>query len=434
MTTNILSPTVAPWRDAIEPVTTGPVLVATDGSEASEAAMAAGAMIARATGAELEIVSAFESGSPLLVAPELAHAMLAAEKAAYERHLERLARQIRTHLGVDDPLVHVVDGRASQVVPRIAGERRAALIVAAYGEHSMVSRILGTETPLRIARVADAPILCVPPGFVQLPRVVVIAVDLGVECVRAAAAARPLLGSATQIFLVHVKPKERLDMPADLFSEWEQWYERELSDAFARVTESLGVAADVSVTTAVRRGGTGREILTFAATAHADLLVAGHGHRSRFERFFGGSVASQLFRGAQCALLLAPDVLPESHLPFGEPGTTTELLDDRAGWLDALVRFSGRNAGCLVTVELHDRRLGAQIVAQRFRLSGVDYDWRDDAVELVLGGAVTGERHFAHVVRGPTSIAIQRGRDGRDRALCIESVDGQLLVLLGERG
>jgi nucleotide-binding universal stress UspA family protein len=265
-----------------------------------------------------------------------------------------------------------------------------------------------------------------------MPRVVVLAVDFGAECVRAAAAARPLLVNASHVYLVHVKPQERLDMPADVLSEWERSYETELGDAFLRIAETLGLAPDVGVTTVVLRGTPARELLDFSTSTHADMLVAGHGHRSRLERLLGGSVASQLFRGAQCALLLAPDVAAESRLPAPSPGGSTERLSERDRWPLELRRFTERNAGRHATVEIDDPRIGAQVVAHDFPFQGADYDWRDDAVEVVLGGERGTRGHFTHVVRGPASISIQRGPDGRDRVLRVERGEGQMMVVLEE--
>ncbi|HYD51566.1 MAG TPA: universal stress protein [Gemmatimonadaceae bacterium] len=432
MTTNTYSPAAGPFAAQVElGAVTGPILVATDGSEPAEAALTAASVIARATGATVEIATVIEPANPPLMAPELAQAMIEVQEAEEQRRDERIKRQLHTHLGPTGVRIHVAHGRPSTVIPQIAKGRQAAMIVTAFGQHSIMFRILGTETPLRIARTADTPVLCVPPGFARMPRVVVVAVDFGVECARAAAVARPLLSQATHVYLVHVKPKERLDMPADVLAEWEHAYEAELTDAFARASETLALSPEVGVTTAVLRGTPARELLDFAASTHADLLVAGHGHRGRLERLLGGSVASQLFRGAHCALLLAPDVVPDAHLPYGAAGGMTETLHDRARWLTELLRFTERNAGRIARVEIDDPRLGAQVVAHRFPFRSVDFDWRDDAVEVMLGG--TDERsHATHVVRAPASISIQRTPDGRDAVLRVEKEEGQLLLYLDE--
>jgi nucleotide-binding universal stress UspA family protein len=432
MTSNVFSPATHAFAAPAEAATVaGPVLVATDGSDAADPAMDAAAMIARATGATIEVVSVVEPLPPV-VGGELAKSLVQAAEAEERSRAQRVERQARARLGDVSPRLHVLHGRPAIAVPHVARERNAALIVAAYGKHGLVQRILGTETPLRIARTADVPVLCVPPGFARLPRVVVVAVDFGVDCARAAAAARPLLSSATQVLLVHAKPEGRLDAPASLAEEWERAYERELQDVFARIGEILALPPDVSVTTVVQRGAPGRVILDYCESVHAELLVAGHGHRGRLDRLLAGSVASQLFRGAQCALLLAPDVRPAPRVPASREHLSTETYTERARWLGELVRFTDRNAGRMATLEVDDARLGSQVVAHGLPFTGVDYDWRDDAIEVILGGGSADAARCNHRVRDPVSIAVMRGADGGDRALRIERLAGQLLLVLAE--
>ena len=141
----------------------------------------------------------------------------------------------------------------------------------------------------------------------------------------------------------------------------------------------------------------------------------------------GGSVASQLFRGAQCALLLAPDVDSGASLATLHD-LQTETLVQRTRWPADLLGFTERNAGRAATLEIDDARLGAQVVARGYPLSGVDYDWRDDTVELSFGDPVSGRPHFTHMVRGPISIEIQRDAARRDRVLRVARAEGQSLL------
>ena len=411
-------------------VGTGVVLVATDGSPSSEVALTAAEIIARHTGSAVEAISALEPVTAPLLAPELAGVMGEAQMAEESRRVAQLEAQVARHAGDagEWPLL-VRHGRPASVVSRAARERNAALVVTGFGAHGIVSRMFGTETPLAIARSADVPVLCVPAGFARMPRVVVVGVDFGNECLRAAAAVRPLLDEATHVYLVHVKPKDRLDMPVDVSTTWEHMYELETQESFQRVTETLGLRPDVGVTTAVLRGAPARELLDFTAAVRADLLVAGHGHRGRWERLAGGSVASALFRGAQCALLLAPHGLPVAMLPSA-PRESTELLLDRTRWPFELRRFAERNTGRMATVEVDDVRLGAQIVARNYPFVDADYDWRDDSVELSFGEPEHGRGHLTHVIRGPVSVAIYSGADGRDLVLRIAREEGQTLLSL----
>lgn len=410
----------------------GPILVAIDGSESSEAALMAASLVARSIGAEVEVVSVLEPIVLPLHAPESMAPLLQVQDELEAERERRIAAQVRRHAGPDAQWpTHVEIGRPAVTVAEVARRRTAGLVVTGFGQHNIMVRMFGTETPLKIARVAEVPVLSVPEGFTRLPRTVVVAVDFGRECVRAAAAARALLAEVEHVYLVHVKARDRLDMPANVLSEWERVYEAEMNDAFARVTESLALPADVGVTTAVLRGTPARQILSFTGSTSADLLVAGHGHRGRIDRLIGGSVASQLFRGAQCALLLAPD----SHWGTSVATTfylETESLGERTHWPTALLRFTERNAGRPATLEIDDVRLGAQVVARGYPLAGVDYDWRDDTVELSFGDPASGAPHFTHMVRGPVSIEIRRDASRRDRVLRVARAEGQSLVSLDD--
>lgn len=430
MTINTYSPATGAFVAPPARGSSGVILVATDGSAASEVALTAAEMIARRVGVPVETVTAVE---PLAMPPSFPGTLVIpaeVERTVLAERRDRAETQARRHADGGRPWpAHVELGGAAEVIGRVATERGAGLVLAGFGRHSLLMRMVGTETPLKVARRVDAPVLCVPAGFARLPRTVVVAVDTGSECVRAAAAARPLLAETTRVFLVHVKARDRLDVPASVLSEWERSYETELRDAFTRVTESLGLPPDVDVTTVVLRGTPATELLGFATSAEAELLVAGHGHRRPLERLVGGSVASRLFRGAQCALLLAPDVTPLATIRDA-PETVTEVFEHRMHWPMELVRFTARNTGRPATLEVDDARLGAQLVAHRYPFLGADYDWRDDAVELSFGDPGARRGHLTHVVKDATSVSIQRGPGPNDRSLRVAREDGQVLVLL----
>lgn len=421
------SPAVAPsGADApgAPPAARGIVLAAVDGSVASDGALVAAALIAGATGAPIEVVSAVEPmsyplGEVVLPRQEIEQALEAERRMLAES-------QVRGQTGPEEPWpIHVMVGRPADVVSRVARARAAALVVTAFGRHGILARVLGTETPLRIARVCDVPVLCVSPDVARLPHVAVVAIDFGDECLRAAAAARPLLEQATAVHLVHVRRNERLDLPSTTLAEWERLYDGQLDDAFARARRALALPPAVAVSTARLRGDAAPQVLEYAASVHAELLVAGHGHRGPLERLFGGSVASRLFRGAQCALLLAPDAPPALRL--GLPGASTVELTDRARWLDELARFTEHNAGRLAMLEIDDTELGSQVVARGIAFRGADYDWHGDAIELTFGGSGPAGAHLAHVIRGATSIAVQHGREA-DRVLRVGHDHGQALL------
>jgi nucleotide-binding universal stress UspA family protein len=252
--------------------------------------------------------------------------------------------------------------------------------------------------------------------------------------VRAAKAARSLLRDASEVHLVHVKPPPPPDVDLASWTAWEPGYDAEVATAFDRVRAALALAPEVACSSSIIRGNKARAVLDFAASVHAELLVAGHARRSRLDRLIGGSVASQLFRGAQCALLLAPDAPLRAPTDAAAPIAgiaDTEVDADRANWPMELLRFTRRNAGRPVTLEIDDVELGAQVAARGYPLLGADYDWRDDSIEIALGDPA-GRGHFSHVIRGPVAVSILRARDGRDRVLQVRRASSQALVTLHE--
>lgn len=406
---------------------TGIVLAAVDGSEASDAALVAATLVAGATGAPIEVVSAVEPMSQAHPIGEVVIPHRELEQAVASERRVLAEAQVRAHTGPEEPWpLHVMVGRPADVVARVAQARGAGLVVTAFGRHGILMRMLGTETPLRIARVTDVPVLCVPPSFTRRPRVVVVAVDFGDEVVRAAAAARPLMAEATQVYLVHVRAADRIDLPLATLTEWERLFQAELADTFSRVSAQLGLPPSVTVMTTRLRGDAAMQLLEFAGSEHAELLVAGHGRRGRLERLLGGSVASRLFRGAQCALLLAPESAPALRL--GAPGASTEEYRDRGRWPAELARFTEHNAGRLATLEIDDAEFGSQIVARGLAFQGIDYDWHGDAIELTFGEVGPDRPHLTHVVRGATSLAVQHGPGPADQVLRVGRDGGQALL------
>jgi hypothetical protein len=99
----------------------------------------------------------------------------------------------------------------------------------------------------------------------------------------------------------------------------------------------------------------------------------------------------------------------------------------RAQWAQCLEAFSDRNAGRMVTVEEDLSDLGAAPAAVNARLAGIAYDRHDGSVQIMLGG-VADMRHQTVVAQGVLGVDTLVTSAGRDVALRLAVLEGQVLV------
>jgi nucleotide-binding universal stress UspA family protein len=135
-----------------------PVVVATDGSQGAEAAVAAGARVARTLGTRAVLVYVRPSLGPLgdpyyqeKLTEQMGHA-----RAALDRAHELLAEE-----GVDAD-EEILEGSAADRVVELARARNAPLIVVgSRGLGAVAGALLGSVSSAIIHR-ADRPVLVVP--------------------------------------------------------------------------------------------------------------------------------------------------------------------------------------------------------------------------------------------------------------------------------
>jgi nucleotide-binding universal stress UspA family protein len=408
----------------------GPILVASDGSASADGAFVAAKLLAAATSAGVQVLSVLEA-VPLIVPSAEALVSPVDLSASFEERRRHTLNDQMARVGTAGASwnADVQFGRPAAMIAEVARARQVRLIITGLSHHDLLERLFAGDTPVQVARLADAPVLAVPPGFARLPRTVVVAVDLTSSSVRAAAAARPLIAEATTVYLVHVEP--RYDLPTEAWTAWDREYEELEGDAFAQVRAALELPADIGIvtTTLSSIGNPAKEVLRFAESVGADLIVAGHSHRSLADRILGGSVASRLYRGATCAILIVPDARPTPAVRPRSLGST-ESVDDPSQWPALFRTFNDRNTARRVTLEVDDAELGAQAEARDYPLLGVDYDPSDGSVEIMLGDFPPGRRHLTHVVRKAVSVDVLRDPDGKDRVLHISREGGQTLLTL----
>ncbi|HEX6965246.1 MAG TPA: universal stress protein [Gemmatimonadaceae bacterium] len=411
------------------PPTTGPIIVATDGTEASDAAIVAARLLAASTNAPLQVVSAVEPITPPLfstdAAPLLADVTTprrAAQRDAIHQQLQRLVQP------PGDCSVTMFDGEAAPVLAKAAHDRHARLLVLGRGRHGVMGRLLIGETVLRVLQLADVPVLAVEPGLAALPQRAMIAIDFSPCSIYAARVALSIIDPNATVYLVYVTP--RLEQLAPAFEQLEE-HDAQIQAAFAQLRRELG-AEHMRIEPVTIRGHLGRALVDFASSKNVDLVASGtHGY-GFFNRLILGSVATQLVRGAQCSVLAVPGSAAVRAAAHGEarPGRTRSLPRD--AWPHELELFSRDNASRRCRLEVDDRDLGAQAVGTDLPLAGATYDHHAGEVQFVFGSSGRLGRSLSHVVPDVTAIDIQSDTDGRARALHVATERGSTLVTFAD--
>ncbi|HJR65317.1 MAG TPA: universal stress protein [Gemmatimonadaceae bacterium] len=293
---------VYPW------VLTGPILVATDGGETSNAALRVAEAIARDHGLSVQVISVLEPLASMyapvdglmIALPPTIDDMTRAELRWREVH-DRVRKTLRT---ADSWKVQVKVGQVAASIVEAATEIDASLIVLGLGKHRPIDRLLGDEIAAQVARRASCPILAVPSDATAPLRRAVVGMDFSRASVRAARAAVTLTTPPGHVWLAHVKAP--LEIPTEAYEGGMMIYKQGVLAAFKKIEERLENVDLLEVRPVILEGKAAEELLAFAASHRADLMVTGAHGRTLVERMLIGSVTTKLLRAARCAVLVIP--------------------------------------------------------------------------------------------------------------------------------
>lgn len=207
-------------------------------------------------------------------------------------HYELVRAQVHRVLGESaDVWIEVRRGYPPAVLASYAEAHRATLLVAGLGRVDVLQRLLGDESALRLARMAQTPFYAVGTGRPTPPQRVVVATDFSASSMRAARLALALASPAGEILLAHVcTPAGRLASDGSLRRQAEL-----LQDGFSG-----------RITPVELRGDAASELLGLAKATDADAIALGaHGHGA-VVRCSIGPVATRVVRCAPCSILLSP--------------------------------------------------------------------------------------------------------------------------------
>jgi len=264
-------PSVLPER-GVRASSAAPVIIATDGQEQSDAALAIGRLLAESNDA-FRLVTVLKT---LPIVPEVPLPVPIDVENARRAEAKREVSVQAMRVWEADADVELHEGDPAMVISRLAHQAGAALIVAGLGRHRVTDRVFGDETALRLIRASDVPVLATAPGLRRAPRRIVVAVDFSETSLRAARLAIDVAAAGATIYLAHVAPRD-----SSLY-DWKGWgstYKHGIGDALQKTRDQLRVPADMTVQNVLLQGDPATELLAFATSVNADLIATGsHGH------------------------------------------------------------------------------------------------------------------------------------------------------------
>lgn len=408
-----------PWREA--PPTTGPLLVATDGSVASDAALRAARAISSVTGQSVTLLAVH---APLpMMGPEV---QIAGSLNVDGERREALQSQVEEQLervGVSEPWPEqVVTGYPAATIANFAKNIDASLIVMGLGGHDLFERIFGDEMVLQVLRIGTVPVLAVAEDFTELPSQALAAIDFSASSGRALALGGRLVKAGGTITLAHIVPADR----DPYWSTADAGYVGSVGRALDRMVADAEFGDSVLCERKVLTGDPAKRLQELAGRKRADLIIAGSHGLGFLSRLLIGSVSTRLLRKAGCSILIAP--------PFDGPGFVEELSEEHGRfvfyeWTERLEEFTRRNAGRFARLEVIDPDIGAQVEENHAPFVGASFDPRDGRVHIMFGGR-DGGGHLTRSIGGVTAIQLLRDRTGGDVFLRVAHGRGQTLLTL----
>jgi len=399
-----------------------PVIVASDGSDTSLAAIRLADLIQQRSGCTIRVFSALEP-LPIVVPPsDGMNFHVDWEKVREKGRRDTVTQQLEAlNTGSNWP-VDISFGHPCEAIAAYAREHNAGLIIAGSNKHGLIDRMLGEDTAVDIASISEIPLLIASSGIARLPQRIIVAMDLHPDTMQNLGQVLSIVADAKAVTCVHVQADDefvRLNWP-----HYDSEYQFATSERFASVQKSL-LSAGLKAHLVSVHGDAAKEITDFANRAEAELVTVGITRKPGKTKAIGGKIPQRVIRQAGCSVLIVPTLIrpaPGTRIP-----SATEVITDSRAWDSALREFTLRNAGRIGSLEVDDPEIGANVEARNYPLIGVDYDHRDDCLTIILGDVHGTERHLTRTIAKPKAISILNGKRG-DAALCVTHNGGQTLM------
>ena len=276
------------------------VLVATNGSPASGAAVRVASHLARLRGVRPTVVRAYQSSPAPFLSPPVPVPAVDHEATTRASAYEELQRVVPEEPGWP---VRVAVGAPQHVIVARARAVDAALLLMGLRKGDPLQRAFGTELLLQVIRHSRCPVLATTASMHALPARVVVGLDIDAPNVRVAQAAAAVAAHGASVELVFIGvPRQRATDP--LFDdEAHAWH---VAESFRRLREQLASRADLQVRTTVLTGVTGDALRDVAMATRADLVALGTGRQRFMERLLFGSITARDLREERWSVLAVP--------------------------------------------------------------------------------------------------------------------------------
>jgi nucleotide-binding universal stress UspA family protein len=285
------------------------IVVATDGTDEASGALHIAEALSHRHGAAVEVISVQE--------PVPMHGVVYAETAGLslaelnEAGRAALQARVQTQLasaghGVAAWPLTVELGAPAPTILRFARAKGATQIVLGLGRHAVADRWFGSETALRVMRLAHVPVLAVPAGTRTLPKTALVAVDFSDFSRDAAETALQIVHPEGTLHLAHVLWKPFGETAWVDGEYWPETQRQRLRGQLEELAHRLESAHGVGVETHLLEGDAARETRHLAELLSADLIAAGSHGAGFFSRLLMGSVSTHLVRSATRMVLIAP--------------------------------------------------------------------------------------------------------------------------------
>jgi nucleotide-binding universal stress UspA family protein len=298
--------TTGAWYPPAGRQPSGPILVATDGTSAGEAAFRAASSIAGNLHSTVQVMVVVEPLPVIVPEPSAVMEPLVASPELLNVVRDRVVAQLGKLAPKGfDLRVEVEYGRPSAEIVAKARDRKAQLIVIGLVHHGVVDRILDGDTALEVVRQSHAPVLLAASDWSGSPKTAVFAVDFSSQSMHAARVGLRLLADGATIVLAHSRP---IVTVYDGMGMWEEEYETAAMKELGKFADALNAPAGMQVQHVMLSGSPSGALLELAERMAADLIVAGTHGAGLMQRLIVGSVATRLMRHSTRSLLIVPDL------------------------------------------------------------------------------------------------------------------------------
>lgn len=395
-----------------------PIIVGTDGTDASEAGIATARTLSRLLNAPVQLISVIQPMETLLPVPKADAGPSPEDLAAAEQRLETVRVQQRLAGAEEGWTIEIKFGDPAAVLTRLAKARKARVLIMGRRTHGRVDQLLGDDTLFDVIRLSDTPVLVTGQPMREAPKVVTVAVDFSDLSIAAARVALELSPTAGLAYLLHVRP--RTDVLAGLADE----YGSNIDRGFERLVEELDDRTGARLDTVELTGVPAREIVDFVESSRSHLLAVGSYQRGLFRRLAGGTMALRLMRAAPCPILIVPEAVTEDVIE----DEASDIVQEQAisATLDELTR---RNAGRRVLFEMDNPRVGAQLLAFDYTFLAAEYDSVCGKVFVALSDDSVRSCHSTtHTLGRVSSVDVRRAADGSDLTVRLVDSCGQAVL------